>query len=188
MSYEKNNQDDFYKIFKVRQSYGIVYQNIAFLGLIALFLIYRNFGTYIIPIKHLGLMVIASSILITFSFFKFYRSNFTIVWGLFHNLTLGLFIAGLFVWSNDRWSTAPITEEVFTIKKVNMESFYAGRTRSVIKPVIEINIHGRQHKVVFHEQEFKQLMQSRKVKLMLKKGYWGYWIIQDTRILTKTLQ
>lgn len=173
---------DFLKIFKLRKKFDVVYQNYAFIGLLCLFMVYYYSNRLLIPFKDLAIITILVSVFITVVFFKFYRRNFTIFWALIHNLSIGLIVMFFVVWSNDNLSTRASFKEIVPIENVKLQDNHQRRNRA-LEPVITINIKGEEHNITYEELAFKKIMRTKEVRITLKKGFWGYWVLMDIELI-----
>jgi hypothetical protein len=174
---------DFFDFFKVREKFGAIYQNLVFIGLICLLLIYNNLNYLLIPVKDLSIAGVSSDILITLLFFKFYKNKFSLVWAFIHNLSIGLIVAYLFVWTNENFSVKPTTTEVLPIENVDLQDNHQRHNRG-LEPVVTINIKGKPHQITYHKSVTKSALNGRQVSVTLKEGFWGYWVLTDIGLIT----
>ncbi len=174
---------DFFNFFKVRRKNDVVYQNLFFVGLLCLWLIYYNSNHLLIPIKDLSIVGVAADILITLCFFRFYKNNFSLVWALLHNLTIGLIACYLFIWTNENFSSKPAETEVLEIENVDLQDNHQRHNRG-LEPVLTVNIKGIQHEINYDKSATKSALNARQVEVKLKEGFWGYWVLTDIQLIT----
>jgi hypothetical protein len=174
---------DFFNFFKLRRKNNVVYQNIFFVGLLCLWLIYHNLNHLLIPIKDLSIVGVTADILITLSFFRFYKNNFSLVWALLHNLTMGLIACYLFFWTNDKFSSKPITTETLQIENVDLQEDH-DRFNTDLEPVLTVNIKGIDHKITYDATATKATLNARQIEVKLKEGFWGYWVLRDIQLVS----
>jgi hypothetical protein len=181
---KKDTRDifDFLNLFKIRDKYNVIYQNFTFIGLFCLFLIYFHSNNLLIPYKDLAIVGFLADILVTFIFFKFYWTNFTIFWALLHNLTIGFIAIYLFVWTNDNFSTKPTYNEILPIENVDIQDNHQRHNRG-FEPVITVIIKGTKKQIIYHQTAFKSVMKSREVEVTIKEGFWGYWVLSDIELV-----
>jgi hypothetical protein len=177
-----NDFIDFFNFFKVREKYGAIYQNLVFIGLFSLWLIYYNSNNLLIPIKDLSVVSVSADILITLLFFRFYKQNFSLVWAFIHNLTIGLIVAFLFIWTNDNFSVKPLTTEVLQIENVDLQDNHQRHNRG-LEPVVTVTIKGKPHEITYHKSLTKSALNARQIEVTLKEGFWGYWVLTDIELI-----
>ena len=172
-----------FNLFKVREKNGAIYQNLVFIGLLCLWLIYYNSNYLLIPIKDLCIVGVSADILITLLFFKFYKNKFSLVWAFLHNLTIGLIAAYLFIWTNDNLSVKPTTTEVLQIENVVLQDNHQPHNRG-LEPVVTVNIKGKTHEITYYKSLTKSALNARQIEVTLKEGFWGYWVLTDIELIT----
>jgi len=174
---------DFINFFKVREKYGAIYQNFVFIGLFCMWNLYHNSNYLLIPVKDLCILGITADIIITLLFFKFYQNKFSLVWALIHNLSIGLIVVCLFIWTNDNFSLKPTTTEVLPIENVDLRDNHQRHKRG-LEPVLTINIKGRKYEITYHKSLTKSALKARQVSVVLKEGFWDYWVLTDIKLIT----
>ena len=172
---------DFFNLIKVREKFEIKYQNIIFIGLFALLVIYINSNHLLIPLMDLVIVWVSSSVIITLTFFRFYRKMLSIFWALLHNLFIGLIVVYLFILTNDIFSRKPALTEKIYIEEVNF--YYDGGRNSGYHPTIKINVRGKMHKISYHKEHLKEVMKAKEVIVTLKEGFWGYWVLVNAQLI-----
>ena len=186
MPFTRKDISDFISFFnfvKVRKINGVVYQNLFFVGLLCLWLMYLNSNYLLIPIKDLSIVGITADILITLCFFRFYKNNFSLFWALLHNLTLGLIACYLFVWTNESFSRNPAMTEILQIENVDLRDNHSRYNRG-LEPVLTVNIKGIKHEISYNRSAIKSALDARQVEVKLKEGFWGYWVLTGVRLIS----
>lgn len=174
---------DLFNFFKLRKKNNVVYQNIFFVGLLCLVLICVNSNHLLIPINDLLIAGITADVLITSSFFRFYKKNFSLGWALLHNVTLGLIACYLFFLTNDKFSFKPTTTEILQIENVHLQDNHQRRARG-LEPVLTVNIKGVVHKITFSKGEARAALDARQLEVKLKEGFWGYWVLKEIQLVS----
>ena len=175
-----NDIIEFFKLLKLRYIGNVPYQNISLVGLVLGFMGYNNLERNWVPINLLLTITVVSSIFITLIFFKYYKRELNLIWAIFHNLSIGLLVASLFISSNDFLSNKPEIEKQYHIKDLKLLNGFGRRKRNLTPEfIIEINDEDRVFTV--HHARFKQFVHNRKVYLTLKKGFWGFDIVKSLK-------
>jgi hypothetical protein len=173
---------DFFNFFKLRKKNNVVYQNIFFVGLLCLWVIYHNSNYLLIPIKDLSIVCITADILITLSFLRFYKNNFSLGWALLHNLTIGLIACYLFFWTNDKFSSKPTMTKTLQIENVDLQDSHRRYDRG-LEPVLTVNIKGIEHTITYRKEVTRTALNARQLEVKLKKGFWDYWVLKSIQIV-----
>jgi len=175
-----NDIIEFCKLLKLRYIGNVPYQNISLIGLVFGRMGYNSLERNWVPINLFLTITVVSSISITLIFFKYYKRELNLIWAIFHNLTIGLLVASLFISSNDFLSNKPEIENQYHIKDLKLINGFSSRKRN-LKPefIIEINDEDRVFNV--HHTRFKQFVNNRKAYLTIKKGFWGFDIVKSLK-------
>ncbi len=176
-----NDIIEFFKLLKLRYAGNVPYQNIFIIGFFIGFITYFKLERNWIPIELLISITICSSILITISFWRFYKRELNLIWAFFHNLTYGFLISFLFVISNDILSNKPEITNQYYIKDLKLVYGNGNRRQSTLKPEFIIEIDGKDRVFNVHDSRFKQFVNNRKAYLTIKKGFWGYDIVKSLK-------
>jgi hypothetical protein len=174
---------DFLRLLKVRSVGNINYQNIAIIGFFSGWILYNRFERNWIPVNLIIGIVIISAVGTTFIFIKFYKTRLGLIWSIFHNLTIGLLVAFLFMKSNDFLSSEPTITEEYYITDLSLEHGTNGKgSSSGLKPKISVEINGMSRNFTLHPSRSKNATQTRKVIIGIKKGFWNYNIVKSLKL------
>jgi hypothetical protein len=173
---------DFFHLFKVREKFGVYYQNIAFIGVCSLFLSYLISRNLLIPIRTFVYIAIATSALVSTIFINFYRRELGIIWALFHNLTLGLISIYLFIQSNDLFSSHEIQTNTYTIEKLEIQNETLHHYGSYLAPFVTIKIENNDIRLQLSTSDLNNVQKTKRIKIGLKKGFWNYPIIKSIQL------
>lgn len=146
---------DFFKLFRVRRVYDVVFQNFFFIGVGSFILVFQLFQSTLIEIELVLLLIAAPSMIVTALFVQFYRKNFTVIWALVHNTSVGLFVISLLLFINYRFSSIESTD-VVGIEQAVMRN----APKSKLIPVAIITVHGHPHEVEFPKIWSEQVMSA----------------------------
>lgn len=174
---------EFLNLFKVRRVYEVVFQNFLFIGVGSFILAFNILQSTIIASETLLVMIGATSTIVTAFFFKFYRERFSLPWALIHNLSIGLFVVAVFLYSNYRFSSDE-SHEIVAIERAEMRS----ASKSKLIPVVEVMVHGHPHEIEFPKVWSEQIMTTDSIHIGVKQGLWGYWILTSADMLQRNLQ
>jgi len=170
-------------LFKVRRVYDVVFQNFLFIGAGSFILAFNILQSTIVASEILLVMVAATSTIVTAIFFRFYRERFSLPWALIHNLSIGLFVVAIFLYSNSRFSSDE-SHEIVAIEKAEMRN----ARKSKLIPVVEVVVHGHPHEIEFPKIWSEQIMTADSIHIGVKQGLWGYWILTSADMLQRNLQ
>ena len=186
MPFTKNDINqlvDFAHIFKVREKFGIYYQNISIIGLACFLIMYFNLRNLLIPLNILIWIGGITSVLFTLIFVKSYTRELGIVWSLFHNLSFGLIVIFLFILSNDLLSTDKVKSNDYYIQKLELKYKTARRQGSYLVPIITVKIDGIDRKLKLDSYYFKDAQITRHVRIDLNNGFWNYPILKNIKLI-----
>ena len=128
-------------------------------------------------------IVLISTIGTSIIFFKFYKTKLGLAWSIFHNLTIGLLVAFLFMKSNNFLSSKPIVTKEYYITNLSLEHGTSGkRSSSGLKPKITVEINGMSKNFTLHTSRSKSATHTRKVIIGIKKGFWNYNIVKSLKL------
>ena len=176
---------EFFQLLKVRSIGNISYQNISIIGLYFGWILYDGLERNWIPIYLIIGIILITAVSTTFIFIKFYKMKLGVVWSIFHNLTIGLLIAFLFMKSNDFLSSEPIITKEYHMTDLSLVhgTRQSGKLRSsVLEPKISVEIDGMIKNFTLHHSRSKSATHTRKVNVGIKKGFWNYNIVKTLKL------
>ncbi|NVN97568.1 hypothetical protein HXX01_05095 [Candidatus Nomurabacteria bacterium] len=173
---------DFFHLFKVREKFGVYYQNIAFIGIFCLFLSYLSARNLLIPIRTLVYLALATSALFSTIFINFYRRELGILWAFFHNMTLGLISIYLFIQSNDLFSSHEAQTNTYIIEKLEIQNETLHHYGSYLAPYVTIKIENNDIRLRLSTSDLNDVQKTKRIKIGVKKGFWNYPIIKSIQL------
>ncbi|SNR14191.1 hypothetical protein [Tenacibaculum jejuense] len=176
---------DSLNLLKVREAGNINYQNIFLVGVALgakLFLIdlERNW----IPIELILAIIIIVTIIITLIYRKFYSNKLGLIWSSFHNLSIGIVAVYAFMLSNDILSNEPTITKKYKVSEMRLVHDTSKKIgiSSNLKPKIIVEIDNIDREFKLHRSRSKYATHTRKVNIGIKKGFWGYDIVEKLKL------
>lgn len=176
----KRQPFDFLNLIKIREEFGIIYQNIALVGLCCLVLMYKGYDEILIPVKDLAIIIICFDIIITLLFIRFYKQHMGLIWSWIHNLSYGFIAAFMFILTNDILSNRPSVQETTPIEKVYLTK--TGRRMREITVVV-IKVEKRHLNFRYNSKKFKEAIRAKEALVTIKEGFWGYPVLTGIELI-----
>ncbi len=169
-------------LFKIKIKNSIYYQPISIVGLICLPLLINQSKYTLIPFIEILAIIGISNLVITVSFWNFFKKKLNIYWSLIHNISYGCLFAFIFLFTNDILSTDNVKSEEYYIEKIS--NLNTGGRRQTTKNFtkFQIKIDGVIEEFTINANTSRPAYENRKVNIDLKNGFWNYKVVKDIRL------